>query len=63
MFKPTKINEKIKLSAENTFKSIYPGQELSYDKDTKNYYTNSPDSNEIMGPISLYELCTRMLNE
>jgi hypothetical protein len=63
MFKPTKINDKIKLSAENTFKSIYPGQELSYDKDTKNYYTNSPDSNEIMGPISLYELCTRMLNE
>jgi len=63
MFKPTKINEKIKLSAENTFKSIYPGQELSYDKDTKNYYTNSPDSNEILGPISLYELCTRMLNE
>lgn len=63
MFKPTKINDKIKLSAENTFKSIYPGQELSYDKDTKNYYTNSPDSNEILGPISLYELCTRMLNE
>lgn len=62
MFKQIEISEETRLNTEKIFKSIYPGQELSYDKDTKNYYTNLPDSNEIVGPISLYELCIRMPN-
>lgn len=62
MFKPIEISEETRLNAENAFKSIYPNQTLSYDKNTKNYYTNSPDSNDIVGLISLYELCIRMPN-
>ena len=62
MFKPIESTEDMKINAENAFKSIYPNQSLSYDKDSKNYYTNLPGSNEIVGPISLYELCIRMPN-
>ena len=63
MFKPIDITEEMKIKAENAFKSIYPNQSLSYDNNNKNYYINLPNSNEIIGPISLYELCIRMPNK